>query len=615
MLRRAWQRWSLQARLLLSMLLILAATIAASGLLFYLSSTVTVEQQTFALTSNIVSQMTRGLDLYIENVRRLARNIHSDAIVQRVLRASDPTVGRQRQPDDDNDVSYRLLTLATSWPSVQGLYLYANDGALFYFTRGQRPRTGVAVGEEPWAPRMRHQAAPPLLLWPTAPESTVAGDGELVFSNISLVKNSATGRRLGFLKIDLDVAVMDELLALSAPAARGRQVLLLDDHGNVIYDSARALTGGQIDDLALGGVAPNQGRLEWRGTAYLYAAQRSAATGWTVWLLTPVALVTTEAQRTGLLVLALCAGAMLLLGAILYVVTKRTIRPLRVMAKTMERVEHGDLTVRVPPSSAPNELGRLSRVFNTMLDSIERLITQVYAAKLREKDAQIMALQSQINPHFLFNTLNSVRALSRRGDAAAVGAVTESLADLLRYSMSDWNELVPLREELGHVEDYVTIQRARFGERVGYSCAVPVGLEEALVVKLSLQPLVENAIAHGLGRCAGPLQIVVQATVDEEGLAVAVSDNGGGIELPRLMRIRAALERPIADDRLPTAEGGIGIANIDRRIKLLFGEQYGLRFRVIPQVGTTATLLLPFQCRDGEYELEAQGHEHSRGGG
>jgi two-component system sensor histidine kinase YesM len=135
------------------------------------------------------------------------------------------------------------------------------------------------------------------------------------------------------------------------------------------------------------------------------------------------------------------------------------------------------------------------------------------------------------------------------------------------------------------------------------------------VVKLSLQPLVENAIAHGLGRRGERLHITVYAAADGDELAVAVADDGGGIELATLARLREALARPIAAGKLPTAEAGIGITNIDRRIKLLFGEQYGLRFQVTPEVGTTVTLHLPLQSRDGVYELEAHRSEDTRGGG
>lgn len=615
MLRSTWQRWSIQARLLLSILLVLATTITASGLLFYLSSVATIERQTRELTGNTVTQMTRSVELYMEDVGRLARSIHSDAIVQRVLRVSDPTSSELARPDDETDVSYRLLTLATSWPSVQGLYLYANDGSFFYFTRGQPPRHGITSDQEPWSTRMRRLIAPPALLWPTAPESTVTNDGEPVFSHIRLIKNIATGRRIGYLKIDLNISVMRDLLALSQNATGGRQVLLIDDSGHVIYDSTAALTGSNLNDLRHTGAGLAQGQLQWRGITYFYSAQRSTQTGWTTWLLTPAELISVETRRAGLLVILLGTSAMLLLGVIVYVVTRRITLPLRHMAKTMERVEQGDLSVRVPETPANHELGRLSRVFNTMLDSLQRLITQVYEAQLREKDAQLLALQSQINPHFLFNTLNSMRALSRRGQAETVAVMAESLGDLFRYSMSNWNELVPLREELLHIENYVRIQSARFGERIHYLCSVPEDLQHVLVVKLSLQPLVENAIVHGLEQRTAGLEITISARIKDGLLEVAVADNGGGIDSITLARIKAALNQPIMAGKLPTADVGIGITNIDGRIKLLFGEQYGLRFRVIPNHGTTVTMQLPQQHQE-EYlkgEIHAYAYPH-RGG-
>jgi len=138
-------------------------------------------------------------------------------------------------------------------------------------------------------------------------------------------------------------------------------------------------------------------------------------------------------------------GAVVLIGAILYVVTRRVTRPLQTHGADDGACRAGRVGVRLPITPTRDEVGRLSRVFNTMLDSLERLITQVYQAQLREKDAQLLALQTQINPHFLFNTLNSMRGLSRNG-SEAVATIAESLAELFRYSMSNWNEPVPLHE-------------------------------------------------------------------------------------------------------------------------------------------------------------------------
>ncbi|HEU5097680.1 MAG TPA: sensor histidine kinase [Roseiflexaceae bacterium] len=613
MLRRMWNSWGIQAKLLLSFLIVLAATVITSGVLFYLSSARAIERQTLALTSNTVNQMTKNVDFYVAEIERLSQTIFGDASVQRALRASDPSARERRQQHDVDEITYRMLTLGARWQSIQGMYIFANDGFLFYVTRGQLPPPGYVIDEEPWYARMRQQTAPAVLLWPTGAETSVRQPGQQVFSHIRLIKNISTGKKLGYLKIDLNVSVMRELLTLSETTARSAQVLLIADDGHVIYDSGGGLTGRQIDDLRMTNPGRLQGRLTWRDSTYLYAAQRSEETRWTTWVLIPAESVTTEARQTGLLVLALCVGAVMLIGAIVYVVTQRVTRPLRVIAQAMLRVEQGDLGVRVPATQAGDELGRLSRVFNTMLDSLERLITQVYQAQLREKDAQLLALQTQINPHFLFNTLNSIRALSRKQHADGVAAMAESLAEIFRYSMSDWNEPVPLHEELAHVANYVTIQRARFGDRFTFECAVPAELLDALVVKLSIQPLIENAITHGLDRRRTGLSIVVSACLDDAALCLEVADTGYGIDTSTLAQLEQSLARPLAAAQLPRADVGIGIVNIDRRIKLLFGEQYGVAIRVAENVGTAVSLVLPYRCGDAADIRGALGREHPRG--
>jgi two-component system sensor histidine kinase YesM len=603
----------MQAKLLLSFLIVLAATVIASGVLFYLSSATAIERQTLALTSNTVNQMTKNVDFYIAEIERLSQTIFGDAIVQRALRASDPSAREPRQQHDVDDITYRMLTLGARWKSIQGMYIFANDGYMFYITRGKLPVRGYAIADEPWYARMRQQTAPAALLWPTGAESAVSQPGELVFSHIRLIKNISTGKKLGYLKIDLNIAIMRDLLSLSETTARAAQVLLIADDGHVIYDNSGHLTGQRIDDLRLADASHVQGRLTWRDITYLYAAQRSENTRWTTWVLIPAESVTIEARQTGLAVLALCLGAVMIIGAIVFVVTQRVTRPLRLMAQTMVRVEQGELGVRVPTTATRDELGRLSRVFNTMLDSLEHLITQVYEAQLREKDAQLLALQTQINPHFLFNTLNSIRALSRKQHADSVAAMAESLAEIFRYSMSNWNEPVPLHEELAHVANYVTIQRARFGDRFTFDCAAPAELLDALVVKLSIQPLIENAITHGLDRRREGLCIVISASLEGAALCLEVADTGYGIDAQTLAQLEESLARPVAAAQLPRADVGIGIVNIDRRIKLLFGEQYGVAIQVAQNVGTKVSLRLPYRRNDAVDTRGAQGREHPRG--
>ena len=172
-----------------------------------------------------------------------------------------------------------------------------------------------------------------------------------------------------------------------------------------------------------------------------------------------------------------------------------------------------------------DEIGRLSRIYNNMLDSITRLISEVYESKLAEKSAQLSALQAQINPHFLYNTLNIMKSISRIRGIEEVAEMSESLAELFQYSMKNLQHPVPLRNELDHIRDYMNIQQHRLSNRFELIMAVPDELLDASVLKLTIQPLVENAVIHGLGKVKAGGCIAIRASRRGPSLIVEVSDN------------------------------------------------------------------------------------------
>lgn len=594
MIAHFWQRCSIHVKMLLSFLLVCYVTVVASGVIFYISSVRAIERRSISLVSNTVNQMMKNVDFYVADIERLSLAVFGDPTVQRILRSTN-TTSWQPTPDDVNAMSYQMFSLSAPWSSVQGMYIFDNDGFLYYSTKGNTPKLDYRMTDEPWVAQVNQRTTPSALLWPTGTETTPVQPREQVFSLIRPINDIPTGNQLGYLKIDLNIKVMRQLLALHGSDAQSTRVLLLTDDGRVIYDNTNVLTGQRADDLQPRVHDLSRGRLLWRGQSYVYAAERSSYTQWTMIILLPSNVLLSEASQTGTLVLAIGITAMLLIGGLLYVVTRRIMRPLHVMAETMQRVEQGDLHVRVPFTPAPDEVGQLSRVFNTMLDSLERLITQVYEAQLREKDAQLLALQAQINPHFLFNTLNIMRALSRKHGAYVVGDIAEALADLFRYSMEGWDQRVPLHEELTHVEYYVTIQQIRFGDRFQFRCTIPPELRDAHVVKLSIQPLVENAITHGIARKSSSGLVTVSAERHADQLLICVADDGVGMDAATLEQLQQALDQavPISVE-LPTAGIGIGLVNTNRRIKLLYGDQHGLTIESSPECGTTVWLRLPY---------------------
>jgi len=268
----------------------------------------------------------------------------------------------------------------------------------------------------------------------------------------------------------------------------------------------------------------------------------------------------------------------------------------------MGQVQKGDFAVRVP-NKRKDEIGELTESFNYMLEEINTLIRQVYQEKIAQKNAEVQALQAQINPHFLYNTLDSVNwMLIDRGEYD-ISDIILSLAGLMRYSIEDENAFVPLEKEIGYVLCYLKIQKNRLEERLEYNVEADESLAAERVPKLILQPIVENAITHGIEsrNRKGTIRIALKDLGDE--MLISVEDNGIGMTPEQLNHLRE--EVPDVEKEGHT---GIGVRNVDRRIRLHYGEAYGIFIESTYGEGTIVNLRIP---KDQETVSEGGGKGES----
>ena len=218
--------------------------------------------------------------------------------------------------------------------------------------------------------------------------------------------------------------------------------------------------------------------------------------------------------------------------------------------------------------------------------------------RLSNRQAQYLALQNQINPHFLYNTLEAIRGDALSAGMENIAAITEALATFFRYTISNMDNLVSLEEEISNAENYFAIQNYRFGDRIGMQVDIETGSEASrdfLIPKLTLQPIIENAIIHGLEYQVGPGMVSVHIATDGRRLAIEVTDDGVGMSESTLDEINRRLASPetVKGGDEKARIGGIALINVDNRIKLLFGEQYGLRVSSILGFGTRVEISLP----------------------
>ncbi|WP_158221511.1 sensor histidine kinase [Terribacillus sp. 7520-G] len=330
--------------------------------------------------------------------------------------------------------------------------------------------------------------------------------------------------------------------------------------------------------------------VDYEDDRYFVTYASAAYTNWTYMIASPYSQLfqaVTLVQRT-VLIIHLLLFVMLLFLGIRFI--KGIINPIEALNRKMKRVQKGEVKDFKEESHilfSKDEAGQMHENFTKMMNQIHWLIEENYKKQLVIKDAEFKTLQAQINPHFLYNTLESINWSAKLGKTQETSRMATSLGFILRSSLETKDALIPLAEELDIVKHYIMIQSYRFQERLVFHADIPDDLLSCKVPKFSLQPLVENAIKYGLQEIVGVCTIGIEAVQEGENVNISVSDDGPGMEQELIHTLSSGNYRPKGT--------GLGIRNIDNRLKILFGPAYGIQVISEPAAGTKVMLTIPFE--------------------
>lgn len=262
----------------------------------------------------------------------------------------------------------------------------------------------------------------------------------------------------------------------------------------------------------------------------------------------------------------------------------------------MKKAESGDLSIRYK-GDRKDEIGMLGRSFNTMLAQINNLLDLTELQARQKREAELQALQAHIKPHFLYNTLDTINWMARKKGAMDVAEVVESLSQLFRIGLSKGNDMILLEQEIEHIYSYLQIQKARYKEKLNFNITIDPKLNNLSVIKLVLQPIVENAIYHGIKERRGPGHIEIIGEEQDGKLVLRVLDDGKGIPKEKLLKLNENLSVTFdsIEEMRKMNKVGYGVMNVQARIKLTFGDPYGLSIKSEYGKGTIVTILLPIE--------------------
>ncbi len=375
-------------------------------------------------------------------------------------------------------------------------------------------------------------------------------------------------------------------------------IFVIGQNGLAIFDSSGALTGQPFPYDAY--MATGLTDLS-TNDRYIVNKRYSEKSGFTFVDIVDKRIIKQETDHIRVSinqVIAVCVTLTMIIGLVSASMLAKRIRSL---VRNMKDVENGKLDTHIVVGTN-DEIGYLEQSFSTMCAKLAEYIRNVYIFEIRTKTAELKALQAQIDPHFLFNTLESIRITAQMNQDQQTAKMIHILGSMFRWNIRTSGFAVELREEIDYVRSYIELQTLRYSNAFGIVIKVESGLLRLGILKLTLQPIIENAIQHGLGDLPSGGSIEIEGSLAEDKLMIAVTDNGKGMDPDKVREITDALAQHY--DVQPT--GNIGLSNVHQRIRILFGEPYGLRVASRPGAGTRVELTLPVMAKE-EMEQYVQG--------
>lgn len=342
--------------------------------------------------------------------------------------------------------------------------------------------------------------------------------------------------------------------------------------------------------------------------SYIVASNPTKVAPWNVVLVRSEKYLTRSMDKAKVYIFMLTAVCLLISVLLSIVVSRSITKSLASLEKTIKKVANRDFNAKFD-YDYEDEVGRLGRSFNFMIDEIRDLIGKLnltihqlheekdrvfHEQKLKRK-AELKALQAQIKPHFLYNTLNSIVWMADRVNATDISMTAMALADVFRISLSDGNEIITVQDEIEHLNSYLYIQKIRYKNKLNYNLNIDKQVYELMTIKLILQPFVENAIYHGIKEKEGAGTIEIYGGLVDSGEAIEffIVDDGCGMNVDKVNRMNKRLEEGSSD-----LQEGYGVYNVNERIKLYFGKRYGIHFSSEVGKGTKVNILIPVVSKE-----------------
>lgn len=566
---------------LVLLMLLLIALVSAGFLIATTISFRTYDKMLYEQASQAMNLSVSSIENEMKNIEKLSMNMALDSRIQEQMISIRGVLSSYERARRMTDFQNKVLQYMLTEKSISSIRFLNQEGYDFFVGQNSVVNQEEQVEEAVKLAESQAGAEAWVEVKGSTPGLILAREIRSIFDPIL--------EPLGILIFRVDVQNLVEQ-HFKPTASSAAKLYVLSDSGALYYQpDIEPFSSFAVEQSSFNG---EQGYLlqEIEGSSYFLAYTKSTYTGWTYISVIPYDDI--FQQKKELLKTILSITAILIIIALFssIMLARGFTRPIARLTDQMRSAERGDFSgslLEMRTAARMDEIGYLHKRFNSMIRNIQQLIDENYKKQMLIKDTEYRALQAQINPHFLYNTLNSINWMARLRNDEVISTMVESLSHMLRASINDKRTIVTVREELEMIDGYMYIQQVRYGKRIEFAVHIPEPIKDAHIPKFTLQPIVENAIYHAVDHMPDVCTITIQSQTDEssEDIVLSVADNGPGMDPEFLKRLRAF--------DVEVKGTGIGLRNIHERLQLIYGEAYGVEIDSVPEKGTEVRIKLP----------------------
>ncbi len=569
-MKRILKIGTLESKIYSVFIILIFSTILIIQVVTFRFTLETVRTSIHATNRTLLGQLVEQIDSYIAGMDLISKTVTEQQDVQLYLSST-----QNRSEEAKAAIQDRLLTYLTVRDDVSDIMIVSAEDVFISSEPDAKLNPNAKIAEKNWYTRAV-RTVDKAVISTAYVQNIIMGEYPWVVSLSRGIVSNKDQSLLGVLLIDLKFNRIKSLCQSFTSTKKGYN-FIIDKNGNYIYHPSMQLIYSDLYNEPIGsilGLLDDTQKTTYSKDNRYYIVETSDLTGWHVVNVTYEGDMITDWRYVHMVFTLVGLVLFIFIGITTKNVSLSITKPVRKLLEVMKGVDRGEFKL-VGNIRAGEEIRELAREYDIMVGKIRELIAANKREQEQKRKSDLKALQAQINPHFLYNTLDSIIWMAEMNQSDKVVQMTSALSKLFRISISKGQDMIPIRDEIAHVESYLKIQQMRYRDKFDYKLDIDPLIYDYIILKITLQPLVENSIYHGIKEIEEKGKITIAGYLEDDHIIMKVADNGKGMTREQLIELRHEIDTAM-EDRSADHRHGMGVRNVHQRIRIHFGGQYGI---------------------------------------